>query len=119
MKPNIYLDVDGVLVVRGRQAARHADEFLRKVLTDYPETTYWLTSMCNGDTDLTVTYIGHLFEPDVAELMKRIKPTSWQTTKTSAIDFSKPFLWFDDNLFAADEAVLLEHGVLASSGAHP
>ena len=44
--------------------------------------------------------------------MKNIKPTSWQTAKTRAIDFNKPLLWFDDDLFYEEKESLLEKGVL-------
>jgi hypothetical protein len=40
---NIYLDIDGVLLVDVGRAALGADEFLRKVLEKYPDSTYWLT----------------------------------------------------------------------------
>jgi hypothetical protein len=79
--------------------ANYAPEFLKYVLSKYPDTTYWLTTHCNGDASVPVQYIGHLFDQEIAELMKLIKPTSWETAKTRAIDFSEPFLWFDDDLF--------------------
>ena len=44
--------------------------------------------------------------------MKKIKPTSWQTAKTRAIDFSKPFLWFDDDLFYEEKETLKKHSAL-------
>ena len=43
--------------------------------------------------------------------MKKIKPTTWDMAKTRAIDFSKPFLWFDDDMFYEEKQTLLEHGV--------
>ncbi|MCA9313318.1 hypothetical protein KDA08_03275 [Candidatus Saccharibacteria bacterium] len=44
--------------------------------------------------------------------MKKIKPTTWDTAKTRAIDFSKPFLWFDDDLFYEEKEALIEHNAL-------
>ena len=41
---NIYLDIDGVLLINEGHAAPYADEFLQAVLTKYPESTYWLTT---------------------------------------------------------------------------
>jgi hypothetical protein len=114
MIPNIYLDIDGVLLDEGLQAAHYANEFLRYVLDEYPDTTYWLTTHCNGDASVPVQHIGHLFEPDVRKLMVKIKPTSWQTAKTRGIDFTKPFLWFDDNLFYEEKETLLAHDALDS-----
>ena len=55
---------------------------------------------------------GLLFDTETVELMRKIKPTSWDMAKTRAIDFSKPFLWFDDDLFYEEKQTLIEHGVL-------
>jgi hypothetical protein len=111
---NIYLDIDGVLLTNTLYPAKSANEFLRYILKEYPETTYWLTTHCNGDTSVPIQHIGHLFEPDVQKLMTKIKPTSWQTAKTRAIDFTKPFLWFDDNLFYEEKETLLKNDALDS-----
>lgn len=109
---NIYLDIDGVLLANDLNPANHANDFIRLVLSKYPNTTYWLTTHCNGDSSVPVQHVGHLFEPDVQELLRRIKPTSWETAKTRAIDFSKQSLWFDDSLFYEEKQELLKHGVL-------
>jgi hypothetical protein len=53
-----------------------------------------------------------LFDAETVELLKQIKPTSWQTAKTRAIDISKPFLWFDDDLFYEEKETLTKNGVL-------
>lgn len=109
---NVYLDIDGVLLANDLNPANYANEFLRYVLNKFPDTTYWLTTHCNGDASVPIQHIGHMFEPDVQELMKLIKPTSWETAKTRAIDFSKPFLWFDDDLFFEEKAALEKHDVV-------
>ena len=41
-----------------------------------------------------------------------IKPTTWDTAKTRAIDFRTPILWFDDDLFYEEKQALAEHGVM-------
>lgn len=109
--PNIYLDIDGVLLANDLTPARHAKEFLQKVIDLYPRTTFWLTTHCQGDADVPIQHIGHLFDEETVGLMKFIKPTSWETAKTRAIDFSRPFLWFDDDLFYEEKQTLLEHDV--------
>lgn len=109
---NIYLDIDGVLLANDLNPARHANEFLRYVIKKYPDSTYWLTTHCQGDASVPIQHIGHLFEPDVVELMKMIKPTTWDLAKTRAIDFSHPFLWFDDDLFYEEKQDLIKHNVL-------
>jgi hypothetical protein len=112
IQPDIYLDIDGVLLANDKYAADGAAEFIEYVLTRYPNTTYWLTTHCNGDASAPVNHISHLFDDKTIQLLKRIKATSWQTAKTRGIDFSKPFLWFDDDLFFEEEQTLLQNGVL-------
>lgn len=109
---NVYLDIDGVLLARNGSPANHANEFLRHILTYYAGNTYWLTTHCQGDTSVPVAHIGHLFDPDVQELIKSIKPTSWAIVKTQGVDFTRPFLWFDDQLGYADKQALVEHNAL-------
>lgn len=109
---NVYLDIDGVLLANDLNPANYANEFLRHVLKEYPDTTFWLTTHCNGDATIPIQHIGHLFEPEVVELMKMIQPTSWETAKTRAINFTQPFLWFDDDLFYEEREVLIKHKCL-------
>jgi hypothetical protein len=109
---NIYLDIDGVLLANDLNPANHASEFLQYVLDKYPDSTYWLTTHCQGDASVPIQHIGHLFNADTVELMKKIKPTSWDLAKTRAIDFAEPFLWFDDDLFFEEKQSLQEHNVL-------
>jgi len=108
----IYLDVDGVLLANDLNPANYANEFLKYVLYKYPDTTYWLTTHCQGDASVPIQHIGHLFKPGVVELMKLIKPTSWDLAKTRAIDFTKDFLWFDDDLFYEEKKDLIKNDVM-------
>lgn len=114
MSVNIYLDIDGVLLANDRQPANYASDFLRYVLTNFPDSTYWLTTHCQGDASRPIRDVGDLFDDETIELMKKIKPTTWldSSAKTDAIDFSKPFLWFDDDLFPNERKALIKHNVL-------
>jgi hypothetical protein len=112
MKPNIYLDIDGVLLANENNAAEGADAFLRHVIENHD--TYWLTTHCHGDASVPVKRFGHLFEPATGKLLPKIKATDWQDAKTEAIDFSKPFLWFDDDLYPDERLALLQHGAVDS-----
>ncbi len=113
MKTNIYLDIDGVLLANDVTPANYAKEFIHYVLANYPDTTYWLTTHCQGDTSVPVRNIGHLFDAETLDLLKKIKPTTWvNNNKTAGIDFSKPFLWFDDDLFVDEKEVLIKKGAL-------
>lgn len=112
MSTNIYLDIDGVLLANDLNSANHAADFLQYILTNYPDSTYWLTTHCQGDASVPVQHIGHLFDPGIVELMKKIKPTTWDLAKTRAIDFAEPFLWFDDDLFYEEKQDLINNDAL-------
>ena len=75
MKADIYLDIDGVLIASGSRPANYASEFIEYLLKSYPDTTYWLTTHCNGDASRPIKNIGHLFDEETVELMKQIKPS--------------------------------------------
>lgn len=108
---NIYLDVDGVLLDRFGNAAPHLEDFLRQNITP---NTYWLATRAKGDSQHLVTLFQPLVGPDVLELIKTIKPTTWLTSKTEAIDYSQPFVWYDDNPLQFELDDLKQHGVEAS-----
>lgn len=109
---NIYLDIDGVLLDRRSEPAPYAREFLRLVLQRCPASTYWLTTHCKGDAAVPVRRLGPLFDAETTALMAMIRPTDWTLAKTEAIDFSTPFLWFDDDCFDFEREALQRHGVL-------
>jgi len=111
MQTNVYLDIDGVLLANDLNAANFVHEFLQKATA--PEyTTYWLTTHCKGDASTAVKRLSLVFPTETMTLLKDIKPTNWDTSKTEAIDFSKPFLWFDDDLFHEEKQALIEHDCL-------
>lgn len=103
---NIYLDIDGVLLANENTLALHAEEFLSTLLEKYPETTYWLTTHCWRGENRAVEILSPHLSPELIERIKRIKPTEWGEAKTDAIDFSQPFLWFDDDLYPEEKAAL-------------
>jgi hypothetical protein len=111
---NIYLDIDGVLLINEKFAAPYAEDFLKRVLEKYPNSTYWLTTHRWRGIDRTQEVLTPAFSPEALELVKAIKPTEWGEFKTDAIDFSQPFMWFDDDLFPEEKAVLEAHGALDS-----
>ncbi len=106
---NVYLDIDGVLLANDLNASKHVYEFL-KVATQNP--TFWLTTHCKGDSMTAIRRLSLVFTPEMMDLIKDIKPTNWDRAKTEAIDFSQPFLWFDDDLFDDERADLVKHNVL-------
>jgi hypothetical protein len=119
---NIYLDIDGVLLDKGLKPALHIDDFLKRLLDG--NDVYWLTTRCKGDAGATLGQLSTLLEPQTLELLKVVKATDWRTLKTEAIDFAKPFLWFDDNLFYGERQMLesfyvIENWIKVDLGADP
>lgn len=110
--PNIYLDIDGVLLANESNAAPYAEEFLIYILDNYPGSVYWLTTHCWNGTNRTKEALLPAFSKNSINRLNEIKPTQWGTSKTDAIDFSKPFLWFDDDLYEPERIKLEEHQVL-------
>ncbi len=105
---NIYLDIDGVLLIDEKHAAPHADEFIAHVLKKYPDSTYWLTTHNWKGENRAKEVLAPYLKPETAALLDKIKLSEWQELKTDAIDFEQDFLWFDDDLWP-DELKVLEN----------
>ena len=91
---SVYLDVDGVL--RGCASPKEDIEaFLWFCLENC--YCYWLTSYCRGGMNIAVQKIGDISPELKFELEARFQPTDWRFSKSEAIDYSEPFVWFDDN----------------------
>lgn len=109
---NVYLDIDGVLLISENHASPYADEFIQAILSMQPESTYWLTTHCWRGENRTLELLSPVLDETTTEQLKLIKPTSWGELKTDAIDFSQPFLWFDDDLFDEEKAELEKNNAL-------
>jgi hypothetical protein len=96
---NIYLDIDGVLLVSENHAALFADEFISAVVNKFPDSTYWLTTHCWNGENRAKEVLGPYLKPETIALFDKIKPTVWNELKTDGIDFETDFLWFDDDLW--------------------
>lgn len=95
----------------------HTQAFFFKkllVLLLSKHTVYWLTTHCKGETTTTISYLTQFLNPDTLELVKKVKPTNWNTYKTEAIDFSKDFIWLDGYLIEAEKETLREMRALDS-----
>lgn len=106
----IYLDIDGVLLANDFNPANHVHEFLKRVVDG--NDVYWLTTHCQGDASTAIERLSLVLDPDTLALLQNVKPTRWDTAKTEAIDFSQPFVWFDDDLFDDERKELVKRGVL-------
>lgn len=113
MKPTLYLDIDGVILANENNASNYADEFIAYVVTNYAVT--WLTTHCmDGNAATPIEHVGHLFKPETVELMRQIRGAKWSLLKTEAIDFTKPFLWIDDDCYIEEREVLNRHTAFAN-----
>ncbi len=113
MKQILYLDIDGVLLANEENLAIGASEFIKYASENFE--VYWLTTHCmKGDPAFAVHYVQRTTTEDLTPYLKKFKPTSWVTAKTEAIDFSKPFFWFDDDCYEDERLALTEHNALNS-----
>lgn len=111
MKPNIYLDIDGVILANENNAANYADEFIEYIVTNYSVT--WATTHCmKFNADTAVGHIAHLFKPGTVEFLKKILPSQWSIAKTEMFDFTKPFLFIDDDCYPEEREALIKYNAL-------
>ena len=105
----LYIDIDGVLLTANNtQRPQHAVEFIDYITSTFE--CYWLTSHCKeGNSTYLLQYISSYYNDDIIEKLKKIKPTSWLTAKTEAIDFDSDFYWLDDFVFEFEKKVLIEY----------
>lgn len=110
---NLYLDIDGVLITKqGSQEANHLFEFLRFAVDKYD--CYWLTSHCKGNASTALEYIEDKVSAKSFELLKKLKPTTFELWKTEGINFSEYFFWLDDYIFDGEKEMLEKNGALQS-----
>ena len=107
---NIYLDIDGVILANDQQLANYAKEFLKYITDNH--TVYWLTTHCKGNVEYTINFLSRYLDIKTIKILKKIRPTNWDLSKTEVIDFKKPFLWFDDYLFNFEKEDLIKHNAL-------
>ena len=108
---NLYLDVDGVLFDEQGKPALDVVRFLNYIMEQYD--VYWLTTHCKGDPRNVQAYVNR-YLPGVEQYVMKIKPTTWDRHKTEGIDFSKDFIWLDDNPSPFDREVLVKNKCLKS-----
>lgn len=105
---NIYLDISGTLVHGNGGLAFGADDFLQFIAGHWPGSTYWLSTYTWRGKDRAYEVISPLVQPTTRQAIRQFQPANWIDLKTDGIDFTTPFLWFDDNLFP-DERLILKH----------
>lgn len=111
----IYLDIDDTLLntdIHDTRPANHLKPFLEYMVSNHD--VYWLTTHCNGDATVPVSYMSRFVDHSLVALLMKIKPTKWSMIKTDAINMDEDFLWFDDVLSWGDEKALESKGKLSS-----
>lgn len=96
----IYLDIDGTLIHEDArnhgQAADGLEEFLTMLKN---HETYWLTAHCrDGNPERARTILKSVVSPSLHDEIERIKPTTWDTQKIDAIDWTQEFIWLDNDV---------------------
>ena len=110
---NVYLDIDGVLLANEENLSIGAVEFIKYAVKNFD--VYWLTTHCmDGTTEHAIDYLNRAAKEDLSPWLEKFKPVTWSLKKTEAIDFSKPFLWFDDDCFTGEKIDLQEHNAMNS-----
>lgn len=113
VKPNVYLDIDGVLLANENNLSIGAVEFIKYAINNFE--VYWLTTHCmHGDPTHAVEYVKRATTENIETYLQKIKPTTWSLAKTEALDFTKPFLWFDDDCYSGERLELNKQGVFNS-----
>jgi len=108
----LYIDIDGVLLtLRNTQRPLYAVEFIDFITSEFD--CYWLTTHCKeGNTSQLMQYLSPYYDGKTLEKLMSVKPTSWLTAKTEAIDFESDFYWVDDYIFNFEKDVLEKYGKL-------
>ena len=111
----VYLDIDDTLLhtdLFNMRPAKYLKEFLSNLI--YKHDVYWLTTHCNGEATVPVSYLSRFVEQEIVDLIIKIKPTKWEIRKVDAINLDDDFLWFDDVLMDSEEKLLKSKGKLSS-----
>jgi len=101
----IYLDIDGTMIHEERwdldnPAAAGLEDF---IIALRPYDTYWLTTHCTtGDPEKARQIMKKLLPESLYPDIDRIKGTVWTDMKTEALDWQSDFIWFDNDIFAAE-----------------
>ena len=107
----LYLDIDGVLLTaKLKKAADYLSQFIDFIISSFD--CYWLTTHCKGDSKTALNYIEPYLNSDTIKKLEIIKPTTWTTLKTEAIDFESDFYWLEDYPLQAEISFLLSKDLI-------
>ncbi|MBE3143473.1 MAG: hypothetical protein IMZ61_06045 [Planctomycetes bacterium] len=111
----VYIDIDGVLLRNGKNGPELIPRFrrvIRYLCANFD--CYWLTTHVrhgSGRAGAIAKLTPYLKKSRIdPAILDSIKPTEWETLKTEAIDFSRPFIWLDDDPLPTERRILQEKG---------
>lgn len=98
-KMNIYLDIDGTMIHENLAEPKAAAGLAEFIIALRPHTTFWLTTHCrDGNPERPREIVKRFVPPELYVDIERIKPTVWDMNKTEGIDWTKDFIWFDNDV---------------------
>ena len=105
----IFLDIDGVLLTKYGDLAAGAKKFLLWAIEHHE--TYWISTRTRDGSHRGALQAFHgKLDPEV---IKAIRPTSWNILKTDALPLgSRDWVWIDDEILHAERDVLISDGSL-------
>ena len=101
----LYLDIDGVLLTtKNTKPKDFSKSFIKFITANFD--CYWLTTHCKGDASTAMKYLSNYFPLVYLNMLRKVKPTYWDTLKTEAIDFESNYVWIEDMPMEAEQKVL-------------
>ena len=104
----VYLDIDGVLLTKKNiHAAQDVEQLINHLILNFD--CYWLTTHCKGSTFYLLKMLSLYFSNPIIRQLEKVKPTTWNTLKTEAIDFTNDFYWLDDYVLESERQILKQN----------
>ncbi len=105
-KPDLYLDVDGVMLLFGN-GKEYVNLWLLNLIVKNRgqfDRIFWLSCWTlDGKTDRLLEE-----HPELGDL--KATPLKWQKDKTDAIDWTRPFIWIEDGISEKERKDFNEKG---------
>ena len=107
----LYLDVDGVILGQNHDGDIVLIPDIDKILRYSKENfqCYWLTTHGRYSTEDVLSYLAPFSKDFEPSIFAHIEAVRWNVLKTEALDFSRPFIWIDDQPLQAEIQVLRKH----------
>ena len=113
---NLYIDVDGVLLGRNEDdeiaLIPDIEGILRYTKANFK--CFWLTTHGRYGAEDVICYLRPYAKELDLSLFNHIQAAPWNSLKTEAIDFSKPFIWIDDKPLQVELLILKDKGCFNS-----